>query len=128
MKKKWLLMLNIVLLGAIAMLAFNSQESITGHVVKLNITDLDTGYTFEQDVAGKEVFFSKTGMPEKSNLEIINQATYTADADGGGSVCEITTYIVTKYREGNEIVYGTKIDENGCVAASIPEDYKLILG
>ena len=151
--KKLLVILNIILIGAVAMLVMNEREaSITGYAVKegrsalvnyivfYNTEDITTGETFKQYVRDREVFFATEKMeidPERLQ-EIGSDTLQSLDVDGLGDECSHSVYTITNYRydingDGDfdrtePLIYGSVTDSDGCVAAILPEDtYELIL-
>lgn len=153
-KKTWLILLNIALVAALAMLVLNEKEAkITGFAVKegesvlvryivfYDTSDLSTGESFKQYVKDRDVFFVAGGMEiyKERLLELSSVTLHSTDVDGEGTECSYSSYKVTKYHYDSDgdgkfsfdepFVYGSRTDGSGCVAALLPEDsYELILG
>lgn len=152
MKKVWLIGINLILIAAIAFVALRDEQASptglavaqiekvrAGYIIFLNVTDLETGETFKENVKEREVYFSKEGAQfEKERLIAIDSKKVIVDIDGDAKACSRQEYDVTRYfydKNGNGqrdqdeiIVYGTKTDANGCVAADLPDEtYKIVL-
>lgn len=151
MNKKVMLAVNVILISAIAYIAF-SNGGITGRAVSdipqeysyvayINATDVETGITEKYYLSEKPVYFvpENTESINASSLVLLSSSATEMDADNEGLQCNLSSYVTGKYFEdknGNGlidkkeiIVYASETDANGCITAELPEgNYDVIFG
>jgi len=139
--------INIILMGAIGVIAFKEGATLTGFAVAenqsnmlaykayLNITDTETGETSNVLFNGKTIFFVNHTILnyDEAKLRLID----TNNVYSGNPACKSFMFpqkkylydenLNNKYDENEQYIYSVETDEDGCLVADIPNGYKAML-
>ncbi|MFH1065981.1 MAG: hypothetical protein V1734_05745 [Nanoarchaeota archaeon] len=139
--------LNIMLIGAIGVIAFKDGATLTGFAVAenqsslvayrayLNITDTETGEISNVLFNGKTIFFVNYSIVDydEAKLKLID----TKNVYSGNSACKSLMFsrkkylydenLNNKFDVNEQYIYSVETDEEGCLVADIPGYYKAML-
>lgn len=139
--------LNIILIGAIGVIAFKGGVNLTGFAVAgnnsnliayrayLNITDIETGEISNMLFNGKTIFFVNHTISDydEAKLKLIDKKNVFS----GNSACKSFMFsqkkylydenLNGKYDADEQYIYSVETDEDGCLVAEIPGHYKAML-
>lgn len=143
----FMVILNIVLIGAIGIFAFKGGINLTGYAVAenqsslaayrvyLNLTDIDTKESSSVLFAGKTVFFVNKTIIGYDENKLVYEDTKTIYPDK--PVCKDSVFSQKRYMYDENLngkldaeeqyIYSVDTDDEGCLVAEIPEGYKAML-
>lgn len=143
----FMVILNIVLIGAIGVFAFKGGVNFTGYAVAenqtslnayrvyLNLTDTETMESSSVLFAGKTVFFVNNTISGYDEKKLVHGNINTIYSDN--SICKESRFSQKKYLydenlngrydAGEQYIYSVETDEEGCLVADVPEGYKAML-
>lgn len=143
----FMVILNIVLIGAIGIFAFKGGINLTGYAVAgnqtglsayqvyLNVTDTDTGDISSVLFAGKTVYFVNRTIRDYDEKRLIQEDTNTIYSNN--PVCRDFMFYQKKYFYDENLngkhdaveqyLYSVDTDEEGCLVTELPAGYKAVL-